>query len=49
VFLRTSPRGSARTFFSPTPAGYRWSKQFRPSEDQASQDVFSDELRRIGD
>ena len=29
VLGRTTERGSARTTFSPTPDGYRWSKEFR--------------------
>ena len=46
VFLRTSPRGSARTTFTPDAAGYRWSKQFRVSDDDPWQDVFTEELTR---
>jgi hypothetical protein len=30
VFERTTPRGSARTTYTPTPDGYAWSKAFRP-------------------
>jgi hypothetical protein len=46
VFLRTSPRGSARTTFTPTPSGYGWSKQFRASDTDPWQDVFTEELKR---
>ena len=30
VFERSTPRGSARTTYTPTADGYAWSKQFRP-------------------
>lgn len=47
VLDRTSPRGSARTTFTPTGDGYRWSKQFRRTQDDPWQTVFTEELHRI--
>jgi hypothetical protein len=32
VFERSTPRGSARTTYTPTADGYTWSKQFRPPD-----------------
>jgi hypothetical protein len=46
VLDRTSPRGSSRTTFTPTPDGYRWSKRFSPDDGHDWQLVFTDDLTR---
>lgn len=40
VFERSSPRGSARTTYTPTADGYTWSKQFRSPDDDRWQPMI---------
>lgn len=46
VLLRRTDRGESRTTYQPTPDGYRWSKQYRPDEGAAWQDVVAGTLHR---
>jgi hypothetical protein len=46
VFERSSPRGHARTTYTPTADGYAWSKQFRPPDDDRWQPVLDGTLTR---
>lgn len=48
VLERTTGRGSARTIFTPTPDGYRWSKSFRAPGSAEWSPVVTGELRRTG-
>lgn len=45
VLERTTERGSARTRFTPTPDGYRWSKEFRAPGSDVWSPVVAGELR----
>lgn len=46
VFERTSPRGSARTTYTPTADGYTWTKQFRPPGEDGWQPMIEGRLTR---
>ncbi len=46
VFERSSPRGSARTTYTPTADGYTWSKQFRAPDDDRWQPMIDGTLTR---
>jgi hypothetical protein len=46
VLDRVTERGQSRAVFAPTADGFRWSKQFRRSPDEAWSPVFEGELRR---
>ena len=48
VLERTTERGSARTTFTPTADGYRWSKSFRAPGAGEWAPVVRGELRRTG-
>jgi hypothetical protein len=46
VLERSTERGSARTTFTATADGYRWSKEFRAPDSHAWAPVVAGELRR---
>lgn len=48
VLLRATERGQSRTVFAPTPAGFDWSKEFRPAADAPWQPVVAGTLTREG-
>lgn len=47
VLRRTTVRGESRLEFSPTPDGFRWSKEYRASETESWQPVIDGELVRV--
>jgi hypothetical protein len=46
VFERSSPRGSARTTYTPTPDGYAWSKAYRAPDGATWQPMIEGTLVR---
>ncbi|MFF1876333.1 hypothetical protein [Leifsonia sp. NPDC058230] len=48
VLVRSTARGHSRTRYAEVPDGYRWMKEFRPTEDAEWSTVVEGELTRIG-
>lgn len=47
VLRRTTERGQSRLEFTPTPGGFRWSKEYRTSDTDPWQPVIDGELVRV--